>query len=136
MNTARLEKEPFWLYIFPDANDTAYGELFLDDGESIDSIEKGKYNLYAFKSFQQSVVIATLHWGLEGHSLDLAGFVFESSKPRNVDDLRVQINGEEFDIDRGMRAQVKKSLKEGSGLVLPINVRLGKEDSVTVTWTD
>jgi hypothetical protein len=48
-NTDQLRHNGIVLYVFPGKERTASGDLFWDDGESINTIESGKYNYYTFK---------------------------------------------------------------------------------------
>jgi hypothetical protein len=48
-NTDKLRHNGMVLYVIPGKKRTASGDLFWDDGESINTIESGKYNYYTFK---------------------------------------------------------------------------------------
>ena len=48
INTDRIRKGGVALVVFPNKNKTASGDLFWDDGDSIDTIENNKYNYYSF----------------------------------------------------------------------------------------
>ena len=39
---------PILLGVYPNKQKTAFGDLFWDDGESVETIESGKYNYYEF----------------------------------------------------------------------------------------
>jgi hypothetical protein len=43
-----MRKENFTVLIALDSNDKAMGQLYWDDGDSIDPIEKGEYSLISF----------------------------------------------------------------------------------------
>lgn len=45
MTTTELRKQSIFLMVAPDENGYAYGEYFSDDGESLDSIDRGDYTL-------------------------------------------------------------------------------------------
>jgi hypothetical protein len=48
-NTDDIRRDKFTLLVIPGKTKTASGDLFWDDGESINTIESGKYNYYTFK---------------------------------------------------------------------------------------
>jgi hypothetical protein len=48
-NTGDFRRDKFSLLVIPSKTKTASGDLFWDDGESIDTIESGKYNYYTFE---------------------------------------------------------------------------------------
>ena len=48
-NSDSVRQKPFDLLVLPDTDRSAYGDLFWDDGDSIDTIEKNKYNYFTFK---------------------------------------------------------------------------------------
>nr|KAG5713836.1 hypothetical protein BaRGS_024463 [Batillaria attramentaria] len=50
-----LRKQPFGLVVASDENMTASGQLYWDDGESLDSVEAKKYTLVEFKMVGSSV---------------------------------------------------------------------------------
>ncbi len=57
MNTVLSRKKPFYLYIALDKQGKARGDLFWDDGESIDTYETSKYNYFIFNYDSQSLTI-------------------------------------------------------------------------------
>jgi len=63
LTTAALRKVPIELWVLPNANGTAWGDLFYDDGESIDTVPKGQYNLYDFKLEKCHLTIDVKHAG-------------------------------------------------------------------------
>ncbi|XP_065290344.1 lysosomal alpha-glucosidase-like [Dermacentor albipictus] len=55
--TKDQRQKPLFLFAALDKDGTAKGELFWDDGDSLDTIEKGKYNLFTFSAnWAQKVV--------------------------------------------------------------------------------
>ncbi|XP_075544668.1 lysosomal alpha-glucosidase-like [Dermacentor variabilis] len=48
--TKDQRQKPLFLFAALDKDGTAKGELFWDDGDSLDTIEKGKYNLFTFSA--------------------------------------------------------------------------------------
>ena len=68
LNTVNLRKAPIELWVLPhhQINDfEASGELFWDDGDSIDSIEKGAYNLYKFAFEKCKLTVSAAHHGFK-----------------------------------------------------------------------
>jgi len=49
VNTKALLEKPLSLHVFPDKNKLAFGDLFMDDGDSIDTISTNKYNYFEFQ---------------------------------------------------------------------------------------
>lgn len=54
MTTTQLRKQDLFFVVAPDENGQAYGEYFNDDGESLDTIEKGEYTFGQCHSSQVS----------------------------------------------------------------------------------
>ena len=48
MTTESIRKGNLGLAVLPGSDKTAQGDLFWDDGDSIDTIEKNEYNFYSF----------------------------------------------------------------------------------------
>lgn len=72
-NTSFSRKNPFGLIVALDANKLASGELFWDDGDSIDSIEKSQYYLskFLFSGNKLTMTINTNNYaGINTLSLD------------------------------------------------------------------
>jgi len=63
LNSAVLRHVPIQLWVLPGENGTAHGDLFYDDGESIDTVPKGQYNLYDFKLEKCHLTIDVKHAG-------------------------------------------------------------------------
>ncbi|KAF8774096.1 Lysosomal alpha-glucosidase like protein [Argiope bruennichi] len=58
-NTEMSRKQPFVLWVFLDYDMKAQGELYWDDGDSLDTYENGNYNLISF-SASQNVLKSTI----------------------------------------------------------------------------
>ncbi|XP_003738884.1 lysosomal alpha-glucosidase [Galendromus occidentalis] len=56
-NLSNNRKEGFYLYVAPDVNEFAVGELFWDDGEMLDSDLKGEYSLVKFTYSHRTLTI-------------------------------------------------------------------------------
>ena len=76
LNTDSLRRAPIELWVLPTLNGTAQGELFFDDGDSIDTVEKGSYNYYTFTFNKCHLTIDTNHSGYH-------------NSPNNNDQLRI-----------------------------------------------
>lgn len=57
MNTVLSRKKPFYLYIALDDRQKAKGDLFWDDGESIDTYETSNYNHFIFNYDSQRLTL-------------------------------------------------------------------------------
>lgn len=83
LNTNNLRKVPLDLWVMPHSvynASSASGDLFWDDGDSIDSIEKGAYNYYQFKFEKCKLLISAPHFGFKDtageHTLKLGHVLF------------------------------------------------------------
>ena len=65
INTATVRKVPIELWVLPTSNGSAHGDLFYDDGESIDTVENGHYNYYEFKLDACHLTINVPHSGYQ-----------------------------------------------------------------------
>lgn len=65
LNTDSLRRTPIELWVLPTLNGTAKGELFFDDGDSIDTVEKGSYNYYTFTFNKCHLTINVEHSGYQ-----------------------------------------------------------------------
>ena len=101
VNTANLRKTPIELWVLPSSSSpSASGELFFDDGESIDTVETGNYNLYEFKMSKCNLSIKSVHFGYQAPpnsqdilKVDTIKVALSSSKAINSDNLNVSIDG-------------------------------------------
>ena len=57
MNTVLSRKKPFYLYVTLDGQQRAQGDLFWDDGESIDTYETSHYNYFIFNYDAQRLTL-------------------------------------------------------------------------------
>ncbi|GFO10263.1 lysosomal alpha-glucosidase [Plakobranchus ocellatus] len=61
VTTTISRKKPFWLLVSLGLNQTANGQLFWDDGDSIDTYEQGNYNLISFIASKSSLIADPEH---------------------------------------------------------------------------
>lgn len=97
--TAEQRRNPMNLFAVLDKDGTARGELFWDDGDSLDSIENGEFNVYKFSSnWRQKVVFsASAEIGCDVNPLVTSLVVFGVEEaPKDItfdgDSLRFQYN--------------------------------------------
>lgn len=102
VNTANLRKTPIQLWVLPTVTGSAKGDLFFDDGESIDTIKAGNYNYYNFALEACHLTIESTHFGYKAnaHSADILqvdsiNVALSSSKAINQLSLHVTVNGKE-----------------------------------------
>jgi lysosomal alpha-glucosidase len=69
VTTALARKSPFSLLVAYDSHMLANGSLYWDDGESLDTIEKGQFNLIQFVATQGRVVSDIVHAGYMPESM-------------------------------------------------------------------
>lgn len=123
LNTNNLRKVPLELWVLHDEDGTASGELFYDDGDSIDTIQKGAYNLYEFKFSQNKLTIKAKNHGHQasnGESLKIDKVRFALNKP--VASATVTLNG----------ARVPSSI-DGGHVAAQINLDLlARKPEVTI----
>ncbi len=100
VNTANLKKSPIELWVLPNSTGSASGDLFFDDGESIDTVESGNYNLYEFKLSNCHLNVEVAHFGYKAPSnshdvlkVDTIKVALSSSKSINNENLIVSIDG-------------------------------------------
>lgn len=71
INTESVRRSNLTLVVLPDQKRTALGDLYWDDGESVDSVERLQYNYYTFEMQSNcSLVIDVKHSGNDGQTID------------------------------------------------------------------
>ncbi|KAK3773169.1 hypothetical protein RRG08_013756 [Elysia crispata] len=63
LSTTLSRKKQFWLIVSLGTYGTAKGELYWDDGNSLDTFERGKYNLLVFKATEGGLISSLKHTG-------------------------------------------------------------------------
>ncbi|KAM5149367.1 lysosomal alpha-glucosidase isoform 1-T3 [Callospermophilus lateralis] len=71
LTTTESRKQPMALAVALTAGGEAHGELFWDDGESLDTLERGAYTQVTFLARNNTVVNELVHVAREGASLQL-----------------------------------------------------------------
>lgn len=96
LNTANLRQVPIDLWIIPSSNGSASGDLFFDDGESIDTIEKNNYDYYHFKLDKCDLTIEAIHSGATVGAKDILKLdEIKVATHSQVSDLHVTVDGAE-----------------------------------------
>lgn len=100
VNTANLRKVPVELWVMPNSTGSASGDLFFDDGDSINTVETGNYNYYEFKLSNCHLSIDAVHFGYKALAnsqdvlkVETIKVALSSSKGINNENLSVSING-------------------------------------------
>ncbi|XP_041362800.1 lysosomal alpha-glucosidase-like [Gigantopelta aegis] len=92
LTTTDARKNNFWLLVALNATGGAEGDLFWDDGDTIDSHAKGLFNMLKFHTSQKMVSIDQKHIGLKDERMVLSNVtVFGLDTQPN----KVTINGKE-----------------------------------------
>ncbi|VTJ57864.1 Hypothetical predicted protein [Marmota monax] len=71
LTTTESRRQPMALAVALTAGGEAHGELFWDDGESLDTLERGAYTQVTFLARNNTVVNELVHVAREGASLQL-----------------------------------------------------------------
>lgn len=100
VNTANLRKSPIELWVLPNSNGSASGELFFDDGESIETVKSGNYNLYDFRLSNCHLTLETVHLGYKALAgsqdiltVNMIRVALGSTKTINNENLNVRLIG-------------------------------------------
>ncbi len=121
VNTKQLQEKPFQLEVYP-KNKTAFGELFWDDGDSLKTIENGKYNHYRFHLLPDCKI--EINVTLKGYN---------SVKPHIIDRILVAntMNGEiKATVDS---TPVVSPVSKDDYIILPVNIDLNAKKE-TEKW--
>ncbi len=130
VNTDDIRRDKFSLLVIPGKTKTASGDLFWDDGESINTIESGKYNYYTFElhpncSLEINVIKSGYDMSSEPQILNSIGIVGTVDE-----DIEASIDGKALD---------KKSIlyydSFGTDLWVEINLQSKKAgDKWVINW--
>ncbi|XP_052256801.1 sucrase-isomaltase, intestinal-like isoform X2 [Dreissena polymorpha] len=93
-NTHFSRKNPFKLLVALDASNTAEGEMFWDDGNSVDTAEKGNYFFANFKAEMNHLAMTIQHSNIPQLDTTFFGSVEVINAPSGV--KRVYCDGENF----------------------------------------
>jgi lysosomal alpha-glucosidase len=112
-NTDVVRKHKFFLTVIPNKMITASGDLFWDDGESINTIESGKYNYYTFKLYPNcSLEIDVIKSGYD-----------MSSEPQVIDNIFI-VNTSDIKIEPTVDGKKIEYKHQGGGTLLMVNIDL------------
>ncbi len=112
-NTDVVRKHKFYLTVIPNKMITATGDLFWDDGESINTIESGKYNYYTFELHPNcSLEINVIKSGYD-----------MSSEPQVIDNIFI-VNTSDIKIEPTVDGKKIEYKHQGGGTLLMVNIDL------------
>ncbi len=95
---------------------TATGDLFWDDGESINTIESGKYNYYTFKLHPNcSLEIDVIKSGYD-----------MSSEPQVIESVEI-VNTSDIKIEASVDGKKIESKHQTGGTLLMVNIDLNSK---------
>ncbi len=126
VNTKELQQKPIQLEVYP-KNKTASGELFWDDGESLNTITVGKYNYYKFQLLTDCKLV-----------IEVVKSGYDFGEPHIIDKIFVAntIEGEvKGKIDESVAIVNPVSNKDH--IVLPVNINLNTKkagDKWVINW--
>lgn len=98
--TTESRRNPFGVYVFLDEKNSAEGELFLDDGESIDSIEEGRYQIVRVHASDRMFVLSATDGDFPPHALDTVHVFGVKQKPKYVTVSMDDFSDFTYDADR------------------------------------
>ncbi|CAH2091479.1 unnamed protein product [Euphydryas editha] len=120
INTAITRSSPMQLLVAPDAAGGAEGELYWDDGDSINSYEEKKYSLIRFNTKNNELSSQVVWWGYGVPSVNSISILGQTKPIKSVTINNVQT---EFKYDTKIQ-------------VLTIaNLNLALDKSFSVKWT-
>lgn len=94
MTTTRSRLKPFDLMVMLNETDQAVGDLYWDDGDTIDTYEQSLYNYVQFEATANSVRSIVSHWNYNPNPKNTVGDVTILGVARPVTTLKV--NGEPY----------------------------------------
>lgn len=120
--TTESRKNKFGLIVALDSKDTARGQLYWDDGDSLGTIEDGTYNLLSFTADQNLVTSKVIKYGdlKETMQLGLAMVMGVTKQPQ-----KVVANGQTYPFQFYADLQV----------LIAFNMTLPMEEEITISWS-
>lgn len=95
LTTNSSREAPLVLLVAPDAEGVARGELFWDDGDSIDTIEREEYNMYSFTLINRNKLVVRVDH--RGYANDLRlGSVMILGIPQKISEVFLEDRRLEF----------------------------------------
>ena len=115
INTESVRRSNLTLVVLPDQNRTASGDLFWDDGESIDSVERLQYNYFTFELLSNcSLVIFVEHSGSESNGQTIDFIDVYNTKGSNI---KAELDGQALAArppDSNLRTRIEANIDLGS----------------------
>lgn len=97
LNTHEQRRKPMELWVMPTDKGEARGDLFWDDGDSIDTIGRGEYNYFDFHLANCRLTIKPVHHGLDkgndGEVTKISAVNIALNKSVKLDKLEVTVDG-------------------------------------------
>ncbi|EEC13933.1 lysosomal alpha-glucosidase, putative [Ixodes scapularis] len=121
LTTTESRQNPFVLLVAPDRKGTARGHLFWDDGDSINTIEDDKYNIYEFLLVKDLLIISrTKRGNADNVTLGRVRVFGVSTGPTNV-----SLEGR----------SVKFDYNETTEVLTLLDLDQPMDEDFAVTWT-
>lgn len=102
LNTRLSRKNPFSLLVALDEKGEAMGSMFWDDGESINTVEEGKYNLLGFNYSKNMLVVTNENQGteeLDSLQLDAVKILGLNQKPKSIEANSTPLSADQYQYD-------------------------------------
>lgn len=129
VNTRIVQQNSIHLDVFP-KNKIAFGELFWDDGDSINTIESGNYNLYEFKLLSNCTIeinVVKLGYSSGIHKL-------ENITIYNTEDAQIKGKIDGISFTDGIESA--SSVNDNTILSVNINLQSKKESQkFIISWS-
>lgn len=125
VNTKLIRETPIQIEVYP-KNQTAVGDLFWDDGESVGTVESGKYNYYEFVLHNNcSLEIKVIKHGFDSETHQTVNRVLIANTVS--DEITAQIDG----------MAINTLVVKEDYIALPVNINLDSMktgDKVVIDW--
>ncbi|XP_051856089.1 maltase-glucoamylase [Antechinus flavipes] len=128
-NTHYSRKNSLGLTVALSDNGTAEGEFFWDDGQSIDTYERGNYYFSTFSANEHRLDVKVMHMNYS----DPSGLAFEEIKIFGLDLKPLTVIVKENNVPVESNAEIKYDPTTKVGNITGLHLELGKE--YTVEWS-